>query len=358
MKRWYWIGLAPVGVLLVFLWKSIFQPELDAPSGHPAPKEKSNPRLSEPDLGHQDAHPLVAKATQAKPPHDEEKERLEKWKQNFPFKPRYHPTLRHDPSLFDANDASTWDAPHDPVESIKHESYRRAVVNHGFLMDFYENPIRYSKEFEQLYHVLGEFNRNENSIVVAEIFNDLIMYHEASRHHPEDLITKTIPIYNEEKGAVEIQHVPVNGKTTWGDYKSTAREGIAFSLYQESEWPSKPQMTAERAWELADYILSTIASSEGFESMSFKDQFAFSIDHQEALKPGDPLLIPKEGYVEAYEAYVRKTHRPVLVNNTEGLPEVLILGEDGKFYDKATGEVFMPGMEPMIVEPGQKPNFR
>jgi hypothetical protein len=357
MKRWNWMNLVLAVILLAILWETLNQSEQEEASKHPEPKETLNPNLSESGHGYQDSHPLVAKVTHAKPPHHEEQERLENWKRNFPFKPRYHPTLRHNPTIFDANNASTWDAPDDPEASIKHESYRRTVVNHGFLMAFHDNPARYTKEFEQLYHVLGEFNRNENSIVVAEIFNDLITYHEASRHHPEDLITKTMPIYNEEKGSVEIQHVPVNGKTTWGDYKSCAREGIAFSLFQESEWPSKPQMTAERAWELADYIISAI-SAEGFESLSFENQFAFSIDHQEALNPGDQLLIPKEGYVEAYEEYVRKTHRPVLVNSSEGMPEVLVLGEDGRFYDKATGELFMPGMEPIIVEPGQKPQFR
>lgn len=344
------------GISLFVVWKSIKQPEQETARRHQSPIASPNPGLSDPDLGHQEPHPLVAKAAQAKPTFDEEQARLENWKRNFPFKPCYHPTLRHDPAIYDANDASTWDAPDDHEASIKHESYKHVVFQHGFMANFHENPVRFSKEFEQLYHLLGEFDRNENAIAVAKIFNDLITYHEALRHDPADLLTKTVPVINEETGKLDIQYVPVNGSATWGDNIESARGGIAFSLFQESEWPSKPQMSAERAWELTDYILANIPG-EGFVAYSFKDQFAYSDPHEKALKPGDPLLIPKDDYVEAYEEYIRETHRPVLVNNMEGLPEMLILREDVKFYDKATGEVFMPGMEPIIVEPGQKPNF-
>jgi len=356
MKRRIWMSLVLVGVFLFILRKTINRPEQDVESRHLASKEKSNPYLSDHGPGHQDPHPLVAKATQAKPTFDEEQARLENWKRNFPFKPRYHPTLRHDPTIYDANDASTWDAPDDHEASIKHAGYRRTVVNHGYLADFYESPLRYSKEFEQLYHLLGEFDRNDNAINVAKIFRHVVEYHKAAQHDPNDLVTKTIPTYDEETKQHGIKHVPLNGTTTWGDDMESYREGIAFVLYQESQWPSKPQMKAERAWELADHIIKTMYS-DTLLSISRGDLFAYSIDHQESLKPGDSLLIPKEGYVEAYEEYIRETHRPVLVNNMEVLPEVLILGEDGKFYDKATGEVFMPGMEPIIVEPGQKPNF-
>lgn len=170
-------------------------------------------------------------------------------------------------------------------------------------------------------------------------------------------MTKTVPYYDDETGEHGFHEVALDGKRTWGDQMNSSRESIAYHLYQKREWPTKPQMRAERAWELADLIIQTMPA-EGFLSLPRGRSFAYSMDHEETLKSGDPLLIPKEGYVEAYEDFVRETHRPVLVNNIEGLPEVLILGDDGKFYDKATGEVFMPGMEPMIVEPGQKPNFR
>jgi hypothetical protein len=357
MKRLYWMGLVLVGVCMFILWDLKKIPILEKESSSSLSEKLLKPRLPENgDVG-QDPHPLVGKSVRAKLTYDEEQIRLENWKTNFPFKPRYHPILRHDPTIFDANDPSTWDAPDDHEGSIKHESYRRTVVNHGYLADFYESPLRFSKEFERLYHLLGEFDRNDNAINVAKIFRHVVEYHQAAQHDPNDLVTKTFPTYDKETKQHGFKHVPLNGKTTWGDDMESYREGIAFVLYQESEWPSKPQMKAERAWELADYIIEA-TYSETLLSIPRGTLFAYSMDHQQALGPGDQLLIPKEGYVEAYEEYVRKTHRPVIVNSSEGLPEVLVLGEDGKFYDKTTGELFMPGMEPIIVEPGQKPQFR
>lgn len=52
-----------------------------------------------------------------------------------------------------------------------------------------------------------------------------------------------------------------------------------------------------------------------------------------------------------YENYLKKYEMPIFID-MDGKPEVLIQGDDGQFYDKATGEVFMPGSKPLEIQPG------
>jgi hypothetical protein len=161
-----------------------------------------------------------------------------------------------------------------------------------------------------------------------------------------------MPYYNEETGEHGIHQVPVDGKKTWGDDAKSSRESIAFMLYQQRVWPGKEQMAPEKSWELADYIIETIPA-DNLLKIPHMTTFAFNTGHEEALKEGEPFLIPKEGYMEAYyENYLKKNEMPIFID-MEGKPEVLTRGYDGQFYDKATGEVFMPGTKPMEIKPGE-----
>ena len=297
-------------------------------------------------------HPIVELARKSKPVTDDEAAGLENWKRNFPFKPVYHPTMKHDPELYDTNDPSTWDVPDDPQQELAHEFQHVAVSNHGYLGAFHENPLRFTREFEQLYHLLGEFDRNDNAINVAKIFTHLCYYHRAAQHDPNELETKSMPFYNEETGEHGIHQVPVDGKTTWGDEMKSYREGIATVVYSERDWPGKEQMDAQKAWDIADYLIESIPS-ENLVNIPHMSTFAFNSGHESALKEGEPFLVPKEGFMEDYyENYLKKYQMPIHINR-EGNPEVLIRDEDGQFYDKATGKLFMPGSKPIEIRPGE-----
>lgn len=220
---------------------------------------------------------------------------------------------------------------------------------------FHENPLRFTREFEQLYHLLEEFDRNDNAINVAEIFTNLCYYHRASQHDPNELKTKSMPYYDEKTGESGIRHVPVDGKTTWGDEVVSYREGIAYMVYQESEWPGKEQMDAQEAWDIADYLIETIPS-ENLVKIPHMTTFAYNSGHESALKAGEPFLIPKEGFMEDYyQNYLKKYEMPIHINRDA--PEILIQGEDGQFYDKATGKPFMPGFKPIEIKPDGTPLF-
>ncbi|MBT5927550.1 MAG: hypothetical protein HOH33_13125 [Verrucomicrobia bacterium] len=348
-KTIFSIVLLGVMMLVVFFW---LKPERSAKPAPEATWKSGEDVLVVNELSTANAHPIVKLAKQSKPSLDEEEARLKNWKENFPFKPLHPSTLKHDPELYDANDSSTWKMPEDSKERMLHEYHQVAVRNHGYLGNFHENPLRYTKEFEQLYHLLGEFDRNDNAINVAKIFTYLCYYHRASRHDPDELETKSMPYYNEETGEHGIHQVPLNGSTTWGDDVKSSREGIAFMLFQERVWPGKEQMPPGKSWELADYIIETIPA-ENLLKIPHMTTFAFNTGHEKALKEGDPFLIPKEGFMEAYyENYLKKNEMPIYFD-MEGKPEVLIRGEDGQFYDKATGEVFMPGVKPLEIKPGE-----
>ena len=274
-----------------------------------------------------------------------EKVRLENWKRNFPYKQMYHPTLQYDPSKFQSNvDLDNFTVLINPElldeVNIKSESFREVVDDHVYLLGFYKNPLIYSKEFERLFHVLGECDRNDNPIHVANIFTHLAFYYRASQHDPEGWVTKEAPVFNKVTGKPEIGQVPLDRKTKWGYVVKSSRRTIASILYEERHWPSKQSMSRKRAWALTDHIIN-VMYSDRFLSNRGSRLFAYSMNMRETLQPDDRLLVPREGFVESYEAYVRKKH--VSANERarkDSLP--LIVDKDGMLRVKETGKPYMP----------------
>ena len=97
------------------------------------------------------------------------------WIERFPFQPTHHPEITFDPDETD-------------------RKMRDMVENHEFLRYFYENGLRYTKEFEQLYDIVQEEveEKADNPIVLARTFRLLQRYHQAKAQHPEVTIEKTL----------------------------------------------------------------------------------------------------------------------------------------------------------------------
>ncbi|MCS1410241.1 MAG: hypothetical protein M2R45_03432 [Verrucomicrobia subdivision 3 bacterium] len=89
-----------------------------------------------------------------------EKARIEHWKANFPWKPVTDPEVVITQEILDSPSAH-------PV----------VVENHGFLKDFFENDLRFTPQFEQLYRLLEEHGRGNNLVEAGNIFRNLWEYH-------------------------------------------------------------------------------------------------------------------------------------------------------------------------------------
>jgi hypothetical protein len=136
---------------------------------------KSTHTLKQGDLLHRLGHEHKSNLIKTAKEKDEtEKRRLEAWKANFPYKPTYHPHLKFDIDRYDPKDPSAFK--NDP-------EMQEAVMNHGFMTSFFNNPPIYSAEFEQLYNILKEIDHEGNPKITALIFTQLLEYHKINAKH-------------------------------------------------------------------------------------------------------------------------------------------------------------------------------
>ena len=107
-----------------------------------------------------------------------EAKRLAHWKANFPWKPTHDPDVQFDPDLH-----LDWDF--NPMEASEEEKRRwenrrkltstqnNAAANHKKLKRFFEDEIRFTRQFEQCYRILEEHGRGHNPVQVLEVFEVL-----------------------------------------------------------------------------------------------------------------------------------------------------------------------------------------
>ena len=99
-----------------------------------------------------------------------EAERLANWKANFPYKPTTDPDVV-------------------VTEEMLEEGYGYTPIfrNHGYMRHFFENEIRFTAQFEQLYHILEEHGRGDNPMATGDIFEALRRYHADRERDPEEI---------------------------------------------------------------------------------------------------------------------------------------------------------------------------
>ncbi len=254
---------------------------------------------------------------QIKGPHDkQEAQRLSNWKANFPYKETRHPTLTFDASLYDPKDSSTW-------RGMNRRRFGPVVKAHGFMKGFFENERRFSKGFEQLYHILKEHDRHDNPLVVAGIFQVLGDYHEAAKHPPEEIrMEKEFTEQFDAFGQHITRMVPVkiyNGKgellppETWGEKAHDLAEGIVYKLHASRQWPTKEYMPEAAAMALRDRIIAEVDPSD----IPKGSTFAYKGWHEESLEPGEAFLIPKDGWVEAVWKFQDEIIAPAMQRKAE-----------------------------------------
>ena len=242
--------------------------------------------------------------------------RMAQWRANFPYKEILHPTLRFDPSLYDPNDSSTW-------RGMNRRRFQPVLKAHGYLKGFFENERRFSRGFEQLYRILEEHDRHDNPIVVAGVFQILGDYHEAATHPADEIIMKKeFTGQFDEFGQHITIRVPVkyyDGKgellppKTWGKKATDLAESIVYKVHARKLWPEKDWMPEAQAMALRDRIISEIDPAD----IPGGRVCAYSHSHELALQPGDPFLIPNEGWVEALWRYQDEVVAPLMQRRAE-----------------------------------------
>ena len=226
----------------------------------------------------------------AKENEEAEKQRLGAWKLNFPYKPTYRKDFNFDPKRYDPNNPATFS--NDP-------EMQEAVMDHGFMTGFFNNPQIYSAEFEQLYNMLKEIDRAENPKITALIFTQLLDYHKINaKHDLNELWSKEELVPSGDgSGSLVEKMVPIDGKTTWGEQAYSHIASIVGLLVRPKHWPNKPLLDTDEARAFRDRLVKEIPS-ENFVTMPYVvylpngESGAFGYDHdvEKNLKSGDPLL--------------------------------------------------------------------
>ena len=195
-------------------------------------------------------------------------ESRQQWIENFPFEPTYHPTITFDPNIY--NPVGPGGPSDDTPEGQK---MAKMIENHGFLSSFYENPKRYSPEFEKLCHILKEEGVQPDPMLFGWLYTHLVDYHKAST---KDLNAPW----------------PGDPNITWDDKMHRTLESIAGRLQSNmgrilmvDSFPSTEKVDAIRN-RLIDEI-----KADGFLNIGQFERFVYDGDAEYALKPGDPLLI-------------------------------------------------------------------
>ncbi|MCS1407677.1 MAG: hypothetical protein M2R45_00837 [Verrucomicrobia subdivision 3 bacterium] len=240
------------------------------------------------------------------------------WKANFPFKETYHPTLKFDPAaMFDPNDPDTW-------EGKNFNKFQPLIETHGFMKNFHNNERRFSKGFQDLYHILEEYGRHENPEAMASIFETLHHYHWEASHPPDAVAMRKKYIdeegkqYNPLTGERLFKMVPITATRnlqgeeipplTWGQMAERSARGIVGHLMSDRTWPIKEGMLEEEAIALRDRIIAEIDPAD----VPGGDAFAYDEQYELELKPGDSLLVPYEGWIEAYWKFMEEKLPPIV----------------------------------------------
>ncbi|MCS1408855.1 MAG: hypothetical protein M2R45_02032 [Verrucomicrobia subdivision 3 bacterium] len=294
-QRQLWLGVAVLAVVLAVLrWMRPSEV-----SEAPAPVQPSASAAKPPvkEVGNLVTALADKAAEQAA---KREAERLAHWKANFPFKPTYHPTFKHDPTLFDMHDPDTW--------TNEASGYLGTIIqDHSLLKGFFENELRFSAQFEQMYHILEEYDRHDNPLAVAGMFECLRDYHKALRYDPESLL-HTERLDPEDswvdpvtlRWVIKPKRIPVDGKTTWGDEADHCAEGICFHLHAPEQWPGQEQLSTNEVKAIRDRLIREI---KGVDQLKGPPIAVYNQDYMEELEAGDPLLIPYEGWLEDFRQY-------------------------------------------------------
>lgn len=267
-------------------------------------------------------------------------ESRQEWVERFPFEPTYHPEITFDPAVYDPNGGAEW--PEERKDKAYWEMVDR-VENHSALRYFYENRLRYTEEFEQLYDIVKEIageEKADNPLTLGKVFNSLKRYHQAKAQDPEAIYRqnarvairpqpmpeppnmlagltpqqlaayKALPGEARREMTAELRYNQRREYTkklqayyaqprsevrdiTWGEEAESQKRMISGSLGyggQPGQRGGQPWIQEEQAEAIRERLLNEIPA-EGFLKMGNAILNASVHRYELELQPGDPLLI-------------------------------------------------------------------
>ena len=204
-------------------------------------------------------------------PEAREDNRRKLWEKNFPWKPAYDTAVQFKPGVC-----------------------MSAVEHHFHLKNFFENEMRFSPQFEQIYRIMEKHDRTENPLALAGIFEVLTDYHKAARQDSEELV-------RESDGRPSTQRKRVGGpfeSYTWGERLETEKEVLRGLINSGYDWPLKEPMSDERVDSIIEELVNEVPGMADFcgDFTSEGERVMVMGGWTQFLKEGDPLLVPYEGY--------------------------------------------------------------
>ena len=199
-------------------------------------------------------------------------ESRQSWIDAFPFEPVHHPDAVYDPADFD-QEPGVLELDEDAAVSQKRDTLYRMLYDHCFLSAFYENPNRFSPEFEAIHGILTEEGLEADPFIWGWTFTHLVDYHKASL---QDLDAPW----------------PVDPRKTWREERESSWVSIIARLTSQRSWGQVHDdlPTAAHAEAIRERLLKEIAP-EGFVKIPRFEDFTIDLRHEEKLKAGDPFLI-------------------------------------------------------------------
>ena len=246
------------------------------------------------------------------------------WIENFPYDPVYHPTMKYqnvplterqlDTLFSEEVDAITevndniWEND-DALEfsrltSIRYNlerelndkkrpyrEYRAAISQHGYMKNFYDNILRYTKEFETMYHVFVD-EGVDNPMALGTTFNLLMEFQIEERNNPD--------VWNKNK------------KRYFEQIKSAIMDS---RCYVYGDVPS-----LQAASLIRNRIINDIPA-DGLVNYYSTFLFGYYQEHEESLKEGDPLLIPVgPSYTSGEDELIDRRVPRIILESHPGYP--------------------------------------
>ncbi len=300
------LGIAlTIGVWLVILLtgKQTEENPTTAKATPPQPKVKEKAKAID---GFDAAAEFRERHNRALSPEAREDNRRKLWEQNFPWKPTFDPAVTVTADLVSDEPGST-----------------QATDNHFELKKFFDNELRFSPQFEQLYRIMEEYDRTENHLALGRAFDTLREYHRILREENLDEIIRRsdgTPVMRRVRGDLVTLSDGTKGWTrtdewetsTWGKRAESMKSSIASAIAAKRHWPHKERMHYDQAEEVVERLISEIHGWEDVKGwLVMGDSGVGDPDVRMALKVGDPLLTPYVGYQAGYDAWNDERNRAI-----------------------------------------------